>query len=95
MMPTLEEEICRSCGCEMIPIVSEGIPPHAWQATCAICQRWLRWLPKTPKMPPTTHRPPSAKQLAYLLILGDTDEPPCTMHEASTRIDRLKGKELS
>jgi len=34
-------------------------------------------------------RPPTARQLAYLLALGDDGPPPATMLEASARIDGL------
>jgi hypothetical protein len=34
-------------------------------------------------------RPPSARQLAYLQIMGDDCPVPATMAEASTRIDVL------
>lgn len=37
---------CKYCGCEDVPKVSVGKPPHAYRADCMHCNRFNKWLSK-------------------------------------------------
>jgi hypothetical protein len=91
---------CPRCGVIDTDAIAPGNGPHAFRTQCRHCNQFFCWLSRyTPTERDTrrqqarqqamAQRPPSARQLAYLQIMGDDCPVPATMAEASTRIDVL------
>jgi hypothetical protein len=94
------ETACPQCGVIDRPVVGPGNGPHPFRAQCRHCDSFIKWVSQyTPaerqarhqqaRLQAQEHRPPSARQLAYLQALDDNGPPPATMREASARIDTL------
>lgn len=94
------EIACPQCGVIDTPAVGPGSGHHAASARCRHCGRFLQWLSRYPpgerqarrqqaRQEAMATRPPSARQLAYLQVLGDDSPALTTMAEASARIDAL------
>jgi hypothetical protein len=92
---------CPRCGAVDIPMLSPGTGMHAIKATCSSCGRFLRWVSVLAPAERMARRlknrlaamqklPPTVAQLAFLTSLGDTQEPPASMAEASGRINQLR-----
>jgi hypothetical protein len=97
-------EACPHCGTIDRPLLTPGSGPHAVRASCQHCGHFLRWISLIApaerlarkmqrRMAAMAQHPPSAAQLAYLKILGDTLAAPADMAEASARIEALKPKQ--
>ena len=98
--PDPRAEACGYCGVIDRPTLSAGSGPHACRASCGHCGRFLRWISlQAPsermarrvqeKMKAMAKLPPSPQQLEYLKALGDVQDAPETMLEASARIDEM------
>jgi hypothetical protein len=92
---------CAHCGAIAIPRVGPGNGPHAFRATCQDCGEFIQWLSQyapterearrqAARQDAMARQPPSAAQLRYLKVLGDSAPPPTSMAEASTHIDLLR-----
>jgi hypothetical protein len=93
---------CHKCGVIDLPTLEPGSGPHTASARCRYCGTFtfIKWLGQyTPAERQARHqqarlqamaqRPPSARQLNYLQVLGDSGPAPANMAEASQRIDAL------
>ena len=98
--PDPHVETCRFCGITARPTLGPGRGPHACEASCGSCGKHLYWV--SMHSPSERHArrvqerlkamaklPPSQLQLAHLLALGDVQDAPTTMLEASQRIDEI------
>jgi hypothetical protein len=100
--PDGERDIaCPTCGAVAQPRISPGLGPHPFRAECRNCGHFIKWLSlyspaerearrQQARQRAMATRPPSAKQLNYLTVLGYSGSPPATMASASERIDALK-----
>lgn len=85
------ETACPRCGVIDAPQLGPGTGPHVarlrWASRFPSSERTARR--EAARLQAMAQRPPTARQLAYLLALGDDGPPPATMLEASARIDGL------